>query len=201
MNLRIVYVFIFLWPILLCARTQETKSPLALSIRYKDGLSSKSSTSKPPEIILMEHGHLHLLISNASDHNVTLWRPFCPPGDEAITFEFKESETSKEIMRARIQMGYTAGMGFAKTLTLVPNDSLVFDVDFLNYWDFPFKIKSGEIKKLTMRAVYNPKPINDVNVSKAKDLQVKDLWSGRVETGWEKVMIINRTGNELFGSH
>ena len=32
-----------------------------------------SRFSQPPEIILKDHGHLHLLISNASDHNVTLW--------------------------------------------------------------------------------------------------------------------------------
>jgi hypothetical protein len=200
MNLRVACIIIILWPILICAHAQEMKSPLAISIRYSDGLSSKSSTSQPPEInLFMQHTHLHLVVLNASDHNVTLWRPFCPPGDEAISFEFKESETSNDIMKARIAMGYTAGMGYAKTLTLVPNDSLVFNVDFLRYWEFPFRIKSGEIKTLLIRAVYNPKSVDDVNGPKAKDIQTKDLWSGRVETGWEKVVINNRTGKGLFG--
>jgi hypothetical protein len=197
MNLRIIFILAFLWPIQLFARMQESKPPLALSIHYSDGLSAKSSTSALPEIILfMEHTHLHLIISNISDHDVTLWRPFCPAGDEAITFEFKESELSKEIMKAHIRMGYTAGMAYEKTLTLAPNDSLVFNVDFLGYWDFPFEVKSREMKKIFIRAVYNPKPAPKSDLKMPP--QANDVWFGRVETGWENVVIINRTDKNLF---
>ena len=81
------------------------------------------------------------------------------------------------------------GMGFAKTLTLVPKDTLVINADFLHFWDFPIKVSRGQERTMLVRAVYDSK----ADKGPTHDSKAKDVWIGKVETTWEKVVISNRT--------
>jgi len=181
------------WPVMSADLRRES---LEVAIHFQGGLSLRSHLAtiadnhqdeRLPEIRFLDRNtHFHVLLNNRFETPLLLWMPNCPDADRALTFEFKYSETSS-VMRAKIMMDYTAGMGFPKAVTIAPRDALIIDVDFCNYWDFPFQIRAGGYLDLFMRVVYASEPTRSGSKQKLHD----SVWTGRTESEWIKVRIVN----------
>jgi hypothetical protein len=170
---------------------------LKLAVHYQDGLTARSG-GEPRRLAFMWHGcHFSLLFTNTTGEEMHLWKPHCPPGDLGLRFEFKTDEKSPNIEVARTSHAYTAGMGLSKTITLLPGDSLVRQVDFASYWSVPFKLKAEERRSFLMRAVYESAldPRADPKVAP----HAGKVWQGRLETPWERVTITNVTDSPKPG--
>jgi len=162
--------------------------PLAISIHYLDGLSTRSG-SAPREIRYLWHGApFSLLLTNTSNRPIHLWKPYSPDGDKAIRLEFAKSG-SGHIGVARTSFAYTGGMGLPKTFTLAPGDSLVYQIDFASYWAVPFTLAPGATCELLVRAVYESRPIS--NSSEFDPPDAGSVWQGSVATEWEHVRLVN----------
>ena len=182
------------------ATRDRDPQPLRLSIHYLDGLSAQSR-DEPQEIRFLHHGcHLSLLLTNTSKHEIHLWKPYCPEGDDAIRLEFKVSHDSEEVGIARTSHSYTGGMGIAKTFRLVPGDSLVYRIDFSSFWSLPFVLESHKGRELLLRAVYESKPLQRPVPTLIPGTADK-VWVGRVQTDWERVKIWNVTDETVPKYH
>jgi len=165
--------------------------PLRVSIHYLDGLSGQSS-DKPPEIRFLRNGcHLSVLLTNVTEKDIHLWRPYCPQGDDAIRLEFKRNADSKEVGSAHMVRCYTGGSGLPKTLKLVSRDSLIYRVDFSESWSLPFVLEPGTSSSFLVRAVYDSKPLDPKRSYRPADAE--KVWQGRIETPWEEVRVVNVT--------
>jgi hypothetical protein len=147
--------------------------------------------------------HLSLLLTNTTKDEIHLWKPNCPEGDDAIRLEFKLDEDSKEVGAARTSHVYTGGMGIPKTMKLASGDSLVYRIDFSGFWSLPFVLKPGAQANLLVRAVYESKPMNAVRQRLIPNAtpNANKVWTGRVETEWEQVRIVNLTDSEAPKGH
>jgi hypothetical protein len=177
--------------------------PLRLSIHYLDGLSARSG-KLPKEIRFLHYGcHLSLLLTNSTKDDMHLWKPNCPEGDAAIHLEFKRDTDSKEIGIAQISQVYTGGMGIPKTMTLVPGDSFVQRIDFSSYWSLPFVLEPKAQSEMLVRAVYESKPIDPKRPARDYEAapHAAKVWTGRIETEWERVRIVNLTDAKAPKGH
>ncbi len=169
---------------------------VSVAIHDSHGLSASSAPGKVLEIILLAaHTHIHLKITNTTDGEVTLWRPHCPEGDEAMTIEFRDPANSGRLLRARTASNYTAGMGIPKVLALASKDDLIVNVDFLSEWRLPMTLQPEETRELEMRVVYRSGPLTDATKKRLFESKAMlGVWTGTVTTDWHKARLINRTG-------
>jgi hypothetical protein len=186
--------------------SEETKNKIiGISLHFQDGISSKSKEALPgeylqdrfPQIYVSDKflNTISIVLKNRTDQPLFLWKSGCPEADYAITFEFKESEDSKEIMSAKCRKSHVAGgSGNPRVVELSAQDCVVHHVRWgLEGWELPFKIDSGESRKIFMRAVYNPERIIlSKEQLKSKGIQemrpfYEAVWVGKVETEWVKV--------------
>ena len=171
---------------------------LSLSLHFLDGLASQPKDEELPDIRFLHFGcHLSLLLTNNSDETVTFWKPDCPPGDMAIRLEFKKAADSTNIGIAQISRAYTGGMGFPKTFTLSPFDSLVHQVDLSSFWSLPFALNDGDNANVFVRAVYESDKWQMDRSFMPGDSN--DVWVGRLTTQWQEVSLSNVSG-KLVGS-
>ena len=138
-----------------------------------------------------------------------LWRPYCPNGDAAMSIEFREASAPDKIFRARPGFDYTAGMGIPKVFTLAPRNDLIVNVDFQSEWILPLTLEVDQIRELEMRAVYRSEPLTEAERNfpgTDKALQARwnnevkkmeQVWTGVATSNWQKVRIINRTGERF----
>jgi hypothetical protein len=183
----------------------STNEPVEVLLHFAHGLAPGSHQAMPaefrpeerlPEILFLDWpSHFHVLLRNRTDAPLYLWQPYCPNADTALTFEFKEIGQTGSVARARISMDYTGGMGIPKVVKIAPKDALIIDVDFCQYWDFPFQVPAGKHKEIFLRAVYAPRRTErETRVPFEKmDPFYDAVWTGRIESPWTKVRIINRS--------
>jgi hypothetical protein len=199
------------------ASEPEKNIPLTLTLYDSHGLSADSAADHVLEIILFKSNtHIHLKISNTTDHGLILWRPYCPQGDAAMNIEFRQSAVPDKVLVAHAGMGYayTAGMGNPTVFTLAPRDDLIVNVDFLNEWNLPFAMKAAETREFEMRAVYRSESLTEDKFKQlfgteemehlygTKEMmehvlgtkEIRRVWSGIAASKWQKVRVINRTG-------
>jgi len=171
----------------------QTNTNVSVTIHDSHGLSVNSAPNELLEIVLFaSHTHIHLKISNTTKKGLTLWRPYCPEGDRAMTIEFRETGSPDRIFRGGTGYDYTGGMGIPKVLTLAPGDDLIVNVDFLSEWTLPVTLKAGEVRELEMRAVYRSEPLAGKRMLGSKDAE--RVWTGTATSKWSKVRVVNRTG-------
>jgi len=184
--------------------TQVTagRSAVEVTIHYSDGLPVGSPVDERPTLLLRSGRTTgYLTIRNNSINDLILWQPNSPLGDDAVSIEFKLTPTSKETSVAKIAQFYTGGMGIPKTFKLRSRDELIIGFDFLSYWKFPFN-DDFERKTVYVRAVYSSNTIDKFydSESVASFLkfvpEAKNVWKGTVRTNWQKVEIVNLTGNK-----
>ncbi len=188
-----------------CASTDE---PVEVVLHFDGGLSPGSEQEVPaeyqtqerlPEILFLDRPtHFHIQLRNRTNIPLHLWRPYCPEADRALVFEFKDAGQTGTVGRARISMDYTGGMGIPKVVKIAPKDALIIDVDFCNYWDFPFQIPAGKHKDVFLRLIYDPEPTEFGKQGPlAKMKPIYDaVWTGRAESTWIKVRMINRANED-----
>ena len=170
---------------------------VAVTLHDSHGVSSDSAQNHVLEVILLRpHTHMHFKISNTTGQALTLWRPYCPEGDAAMSIEFREPSAPDKIFRARTGFDYTGGMGIPKVFTLAPRNDLIVNVDFQSEWLLPFALETGQIRELEMRAVYRSGPLTDDN-RPFTSKEMERVWSGVATSNWQKVRIINRTGERF----
>jgi hypothetical protein len=175
-------------------------APIRLSIHYLDGLSSQSR-DEPQEIRFLHRGcHLSLLLTNRSKREIHLWKPSCPEGDDAIRLEFRVKRESEKVGIARTSHSYTGGMGIPRTLKLVPGDSLVYRIDFSSFWSLPFVLEPHKGCELLVRAVYESTPTEERDPDFLPD-NAASVWTGRVQTDWQRVKIWNVTDRTVPEFH
>ena len=173
---------------------------ITVTLHDSHGVSADSAKDHLLEVILFKpHTAIHFKISNTTDRGLTLWRPKCPQGDDAMSIEFRES-VEPEAARAKVLRGhtgyvYTGGMGIPKWFTLAPHNDLIVNVDFQNDWVLPFAMKADETRELEMRAVYRSEPLTPEQQKRLLEgTEVPQVWNGAAASEWQKVRIINRTG-------
>lgn len=174
-------------------------SAISVTIHDSHGLSAASAKSHHLEIILFKpHTHFHLKISNTTQQALTLWRPYCPEGDDAMSIEFREPSAPDKVFRAHTGYSYTGGMGIPKVLVLAPADDLLVNVDFLNEWVLPFPMQADEIREMEVRATYRSAPLTDERQKRLFGSKEKDsVWTGESVSEWHKVRIVNGTGSKI----
>lgn len=200
MNAASLFLAVWVWAISLAQASEPAQtSAIAVTLHDSHGLSAASAESHLLEIILFKpHTHLHLKISNSTQKELTLWRPYCPEGDDAMSIEFREAKAPDKVFRSHTSYGYTGGMGIPKVLTLAAGDDLLVNVDLLNEWVLPFPIQADEIREVEVRAVYRSAPLTDERQKHMFGSTEKDqVWSGVSTSEWHKARIINRTGSKL----
>jgi hypothetical protein len=172
---------------------------IAVTLHDSHGVSSASAQNHVLELILFRpHTHMHFKISNTTDQELTLWRPYCPEGDAAMSIEFREASVPDKVFRAHTGFDYTGGMGIPKVFTLAARDDLIVNVDFQSEWILPFAMEVGQIRELQMRAVYRSQPLTDDSQNRLfKSKEMQQVWSGVATSNWQKVRIINRTGERF----
>jgi len=181
---------------LLRAAELPTNSAVSVTLHDSHGLSARSAPSGRLEVILFaSHTHIHFKISNTTKQALTLWQPYCPEGDFAMTIEFRDPNAPDKILRAGTCYSYTGGMGIPKVLALAPGDDLMVNVDFLSEWNLPVALKADESRELEIRAVYESKPLTDQSRTRAvASKEVEQVWSGTATSAWNKARLVNRTG-------
>lgn len=202
-------LFVSLMSVNVCAGESKTNS-VEVVIHYGGGLSTRSNLVGPtnylskidtsPEIVFLEWSNpFHVVIKNRSNEPIFLWRPHggFPLGDQALTFEFKESLSSEKIMYAKYCVDYTVG-AIPQVVKLVSQDFIIMDVDFNQYWCFPFQVPLYDKKEVFMRAVYTSQPLNPDSISIESFRREwktfhESVWTGKVQTEWVKVRFTNRT--------
>ena len=183
---------------------------VAVTLHDSHGVSSDSAQNRVLEIILFKpHTRIHFKISNTTDQGLTLWRPYCPQGDAAMSIEFREARAPDKTFRARTGFDYTAGMGIPKVFTLAPHNDLIVNVDFQSEWILSLTLEVDQIRELEMRAVYRSEPFSEAErnlpgADKAllagwnNDIKkMEQVWTGVATSNWQKVRIINRTGGRF----
>lgn len=187
------------------AQASEPAQSSAITVTLHDshGLSAASAESHLLEIILFKpHTHFHLKISNTTQKDLTLWRPYCLEGDDAMSIEFREAKAPDKVFRSHTGYSYTGGMGIPKVLTLAAGDDLLVNVDLLNEWVLPFPLQPDEIREMEVRAVYRSGPLTDERQKSLFGSKKKEqVWSGVSTSEWHKARIINRTGSKLDPKH
>ena len=173
----------------------KPQSEVTITIHDSHGVSFESKWDDLPEIILFApHTHIHLKISNVSDKPLTLWQPYCPDGDLAMTIEFRDPAKPDEILRSGLRQGYTAGMGFPKVFQLAPRGDLIVNVDLADgYWTMPVALAEGQSREMEVRAVYESEN-RPLIKSGEKELRA---WTGKAVSPWHKMRLINRTGRVI----
>src|SRR5262245_27594453 len=65
---------------------------VTVTLHDSHGVSSDSAKNHVLEVILFRpHTHMHFKTSTTTDQGFTLWRPYCPQGDAAMSIEFREA--------------------------------------------------------------------------------------------------------------
>ena len=173
-------------------------SGVTVMIHDSQGVSFDSAPNQVLEVILFKsHTHIHFKISNTTDKGLTLWRPYCPQGDAAMSIEFREVDVPDKVYRSYPgYYAYTRGMGIPKVFTLAPSNDLIVNVDFLSEWILPMTVKADQTRELEMRAVYRSVPLTDEQKKRLlpEPVKIEQVWSGGATSNWQKVRIINRTG-------
>ncbi|HEY1053416.1 MAG TPA: hypothetical protein VGE39_26775 [Prosthecobacter sp.] len=169
---------------------------VSVAIHDSHGLSARSAPGKLLEIILFTaNTPIYLKITNTTDRELTLWRPRCPEGDDAMTIEFRDPASSVKVLRAKTAYDYHAGMGIPKVLALASKDDLIVKVDFLSEWRLPILLQAEETRELEMRVVYRSGPLTDATKKRLFESKAMlGVWTGTVTTDWHKARLINRTG-------
>lgn len=181
------------------AAEPQTNNPVSVTLHDSHGLSAGSAPNGKLEIILFaSHTHIHFKVSNTTKQALTLWQPYCPEGDLAMTIEFREPSSPNKVLRAGTEYSYTGGMGIPKVLTLAPRDDLLVNVDFLSEWNLPFALKTDEGRELEVRAVYSPAPLTDTTKKRwLESKEIERVWTGVAASAWNKARVINRTGKPI----
>ncbi len=175
---------------------QNTDGPdLSLSLHYLDGLSAASNGNLPSIRFQRDGCHLSLLLTNKTGEVVTLWKPYCPQGDDAMRLEFKKAADSKTIGIAHTTRGYTGGMGIPKTFQLLPGNSLVHRIDLSRYWSLPFVLNDGDDTTVFVRAVYKSDKVDPKQVPLAEN--AGDVWVGEIATEWQQVRLTNASERRI----
>ncbi|MGV3663036.1 MAG: hypothetical protein ACO1TE_22820 [Prosthecobacter sp.] len=172
---------------------------VSVAIHDGHGLSANSAPGKLLEVILFTaNTPIYLKITNTTDGELTLWRPYCPEGDEAMTIEFRDPASSVKVLRAKTAFAYTAGTGIPKVFTLAAKDDLIVNVDFLSEWRLPITLQAEESRELEMRVVYRSGPLTDPTRKRLFESKaMSGVWTGTVTTDWHKARLINRTGKAI----
>ena len=177
------------------APRESDQTKLSLSIHFLDGLSAASSDGLPEIRFLGDGCPLSLLLTNKTAETITLWKPYCPEGDDAIRLEFKKNPDSETIGIAETFHAYTGGMGIPKTFTLNPGDSLVYQIDFSSFWSLPFVLNDGDDTTVFVRAVYES---NKADNHRGRLLDNSSaIWVGQIATEWQKVRLSNVSGKRV----
>lgn len=179
------------------SRSSLEKGELKISINYSDGLSSQSTFNDPPKILVGNfRENLSLLITNKTKKDVYLWQPNYSGGD-LFSFEFKLSKESENIKKAFVLQLYFGSQSIPKIMRISSGSVFVYKVDFNDSWRFPYEIRKGESKKLFIRAIYNSERLNPFTSSSLDKEDIDLIWTGKVSTEWQEVVICNQTGKDL----
>ena len=181
------------------SRHSESEPPISIELHFADGRSAKSIAPDLPDLVLFKsHTHIHVKISNGSTNALLLWQPGCPIGDDAMVLEFRDPDQPGLVRRSHPVRFYTGGMGVPKTLRLAPKADMVVDVDF-SEWGIPFDMEGGETIVVEMRALYCSRSLESHEI--LADIPRERVWKGVTTSSWEKVRIMNRTGEAVKATH
>lgn len=178
----------------------EPTSPLKVTLHDSHGLTQASAPDHRLELILFaDHTHMHVRLSNSSDETLTLWKPFCPEGDDAILLEFRESAHPERVLRASPGWGYTAAMGFPKAFGLAPHDDLIVNINFVSDvdWIFPTKVAKDARLDMEVRVGYRSQNLTEDQSKRIAPYPVAKVWEGEVVGKWQPITIINRSGKTI----
>ena len=178
----------------------ENSSPIRITLHDSRGLSSASAPDHKLELNLFKsHTHIHLRISNTSEQELTLWRPNCPKGDDAMIIEFRDPGTPTKVFRARPGWSYTGGMGLPKVFTLAAHDDLIVNLGFVGGldWVFPIPITQDERKDLEVRVGYRSHNLTDGELQRYGTYKVGKVWEGEAMGDWQKISVRNASGRVI----
>jgi len=174
-----------------------------MTLHDSRGYSFKSAPHHRLELNLFKsHTHMHVLISNVTDHDIVLWSPECMYGDYSLYIEFRDTTHPQAVFRALPGWGYTGGMGNPALTILTSHDDIIVDLDFVSdlQWDFPITIEDGKRMDLEVRVGYRPRELEkDMrelyrNAPKEwRDLEAK-RWKGETFGDWHQITVTNRSG-------
>ena len=186
------------------ARSAEPERAFPIRITLHDS-SGRSSVSAPDDTLELNlfrsHTHMHLRLSNTSDQEVTLWRPNCPKGDDAMIVEFRDPGSPGKVFRARPNWAYTGGMGLPRTVILAAHDDLIVNLDFIGgmNWLFPMPIMNGESRDLEVRVGYRSQKLTDEERKSYGDYKAGEVLEGETMGDWQKLTVRNRSGSNIEG--
>jgi hypothetical protein len=142
---------------------QDDQSPFSVAIAVPTRFGKRSIELYRPE------QHFHVVLTNISKHDVSVWREWCSWGYFNLSFEVTDSE-GKTVVVKKKQRGW--GKNYPDFATIDPNGNFVIDVTFdPEVWENPPLPEEGKSQTLSIRAIYESAECGEAKESK--------VWTGR----------------------
>ena len=177
-----------------------TEVPLRVTLHDSHGFSAASAPNQRLELVLFaDHTHMHFRISNTTDQTLSLWKPYCPEGDDAIVVEFREPAHPQKVLRATTGWCYTGGMGLPKVFGLVGHDDLIVNINFTSgmNWILPMPVPQDARLDMEVRVGYRSRNLSAEELKRYSTYPVGKVWEGEVVGDWQPITILNRTGKSI----
>ncbi|MBN1460746.1 MAG: hypothetical protein JXA57_14520 [Armatimonadetes bacterium] len=144
---------------------QDEHIPLSLAIAVPVEHGKRSIALDRPE------AHFHVVLTNISTHNVSLWQGEGPEGYSSLSFEVTDAEGNTWAVRKKERQWKRTPLPSAATLD--PNGHLVIDVTFdPEIWENPPLPDEGKSVTVSIRAIYE--------IPESDDAAKNGVWTGRV---------------------
>lgn len=144
---------------------QDEHVPLSVSIAVPVEHGKRSIALYRPE------AHFHVVLTNTSTHNVSLWRGEGPEGYSSLRFEVTDAKGKTWVVKKKERNWKRTPLPFATTID--PNGHFVIDVTFNpNIWENPLLPDKGKSPTVSIRAIYE--------ITESDVATKSNVWTGKV---------------------